>query len=49
MGWFAGKRTANASCALDKYASVVAYREDESVAPLASPEAEFPVASAFKE
>jgi hypothetical protein len=35
MGWFAGK-----------YASVVAYREDEGVAPLAAPE--FPMASAFK-
>jgi hypothetical protein len=36
MGWFAGK-----------YASVVVYREDEGVAPLAAPE--FPMASAFKE
>jgi hypothetical protein len=31
--------------AAGKYASVVAYREDESGAP----EAEFPVASAFRE
>jgi hypothetical protein len=27
----------------------LAYREDESAAPLAAPEAEFPVASAFRE
>jgi hypothetical protein len=45
----AGKRTANALCALNKYASVVAYREDESVAPLAALQAEFPAASGFKE
>jgi Uma2 family endonuclease len=30
-----------------KYASVVAYREDESVSPLAAPEAAFRVAGAF--
>jgi Uma2 family endonuclease len=35
--------------AAGKYVSVVAYREDESVAPLAAPDSEFPVASAFRE
>jgi hypothetical protein len=35
--------------AAGKYASVVAYREDESVAPLAALEAEFPAAPAFRE
>jgi hypothetical protein len=28
---------------------LVAYREDESVAPLAAPDSDFPVASAFRE
>lgn len=37
MGWFTGK-----------YASVVAYR-DESVAPLAARDSQFPVASEFRE
>src|SRR5579863_7440138 len=32
-----------------KYTSVVVYREDESVAPLAAPESEFRVAVAFEE
>jgi Uma2 family endonuclease len=35
--------------AAGRYASVVAYREDESVAPLAAPDSEFSVASAFRE
>jgi hypothetical protein len=30
-----------------EYASVVAYREDESVSPLAAPESAFRVAAAF--
>jgi Uma2 family endonuclease len=32
-----------------KYTSIVAYREDESVAPLASPESELKIAAAFGE